>query len=176
MSKITTGKCRLSYEHLFKAVAPEGGGDPKFSVCLLIPKSNQIMVSGIKATIEEAKKQGTDKWGGKVPTGLKLPLRDGDAERPDRPEYKGMYFLNCNSKSAPLLVDENKQAIIDQSEVYSGCYARASITFYAYNTAGNRGIGCGLNGIQKLADGEPLGGNRETADEMFGDDEEDPLA
>ena len=87
-----------------------------------------------------------------------------------------MYFLNCNSKSAPLIVDENKQAIIDQSEVYSGCYARASITFYAYNTAGNRGIGCGLNGIQKLADGEPLGGNRETADEMFGDDEEDPLA
>ena len=161
-TKVLTGKVRLSYAHLFKAVASEGGGDPKFSTCLLISKKDQVTIGKIKTAIEAAKQQ------------LKMPLRDGDGDKPDRPEFKGMYFLNANSKTAPLVVDLDKQDIIDQTEVYSGCFARASITFYPFNTAGNRGIGCGLNGIQKVADGEPLGGGRQTADEMFGDDE-DPL-
>ena len=140
-TKVLTGKVRLSYAHLFKAVASEGGGDPKFSTCLLISKKDQVTIGKIKTAIEAAKQQGIDKWGGKVPNGLKMPLRDGDGDKPDRPEFKGMYFLNANSKTAPLVVDLDKQDIIDQTEVYSGCFARASITFYPFNTAGNRGIG-----------------------------------
>lgn len=174
-TKVVTDKVRLSYAHLFKPQAPEGGGDPKYSCCLLIPKKDQVTLGRIKGAIELAKQQGLEKLGGKLPANLKMPLRDGDFEKPLQAEYKGMFFLNCNSKNPPLVVDLQRQDILDQSEVYSGCYVKASIVFYAFNTSGNRGIGVGLNGIQKVADGENLGGGRETADEMFGDDE-DPLA
>ena len=174
-NKILTEKVRLSYAHLFHPQAPEGGGEAKYSVCLLIPKTDAVTLGRVRAAIETAKAQGIEKWGGKVPTGLKLPLRDGDIERPDSPEFAGMLFMNCNSKNAPLVVNQQKQDIIDSSEVYSGCYAKASVSFYPFNVNGNRGVGCGLNGIQKISDGEPLGGGRETADEMFGEDEEDPL-
>lgn len=177
-TKVITKKCRLSFVNVFKPRASEDGDDPKYSVCLLIPKTDTVTIQKVKVAIAAAKEAGLPLWGGKVPAGLKLPLRDGDVDRPDRPEYKGMYFINCSSKQKPGIIDRDQNEIMDQSEVYSGCYGRASINFYPFNKAGSKGVGVGLNNLQKLADGEPLSG-RSTAEEDFGDeeiDEDDPLA
>lgn len=134
-------------------------------------------VKKIKAAIEaayhegEAKLKGTSK---SVPalSLIKTPLRDGDTERPDDPNYAGAYFVNANSATAPGIVDADCQPILTRSEVYSGVYGRASISFYAFNSNGNRGIACGLNNLQKLRDGEPLGG-RASAESDFSDEDDD---
>lgn len=107
---------------------------------------------------------------------LKTPLRDGDTERPDSPEYAGCYFVNANSATAPGIVDADRQEIIDRSEVYSGVYGRASINFYAFNSNGNKGIACGLNNLQKIRDGAPLGGKSRAADDFATDEDDDFLA
>jgi hypothetical protein len=175
-TKVITGKVRLSYAHLFKPTAIEEGQDPKYSVCLLIPKKDKETVKKIKAAIAAAIDAGQDKLknkAGKVPADLKTPLRDGDEERADdHPEYAGHYFINCSSKQKPGIIDRNRDEIIDSTEVYSGCFARASINFYAFNTAGNKGIAAGLNNVQKLADGDYLGG-RSRAEDDFDDDLDD---
>ncbi len=174
-TKVITGKVRLSYAHLFKPQAIDEGQEPKYSVCLLIPKSDKKTLKKIKNAIEAAKQAGAPKWGGKIPANLKMPLRDGDEERSDQPEYAGHYFINANSKLKPGVVDRDLNEILDSTEVYSGCYARASINFFGYNTAGNRGIGCGLNNIQKVADGDYLGGRSRAEDDfdVFEDDEDE---
>lgn len=168
-TKVITGKVRFSYVHVFKPVAITEGADPKYSVCLIIPKKDKVTLGKIKAAIEAAKQQGMPQWGGKVPPNLKLPLRDGDEERFDQEEFKGAYFINANSIQKPGLVDADLNPIMDQTEFYSGCYGRASINFFPFNTAGNRGIACGLNNLQKLDDGEALSG-RSRAEDDFGDD------
>ena len=174
-TKVITGKVRFSYVNIFKSRSFQTGQDEKFSICLLIPKKDKETIKKIKAAIEAAKKQGiADKWGGKVPANLKLPLRDGDDERADEAEeYVGMYFLNANSSQKPGIIDMYKNEILDPTEVYSGCWGRASINFFPYNSNGNKGIGVGLNNIQKLCDGEPLGGARASAESDFADDFED---
>ena len=176
--KVITGKdTRWSYCNVWEAKAINGG-TPKFSVSLLIPKSDTVTVKKIKAAIEAAYREGEAKLKGNgktVPplTAIKTPLRDGDAERPDDPAYAGHYFLNANSTTAPGIVDADCQPILTRSEVYSGVYGRASISFYAFNSSGNRGIACGLNNLQKIRDGEPLGG-RASAESDFSDfDDED---
>lgn len=175
VTKVITGKVRFSYVNIFKGRAFQPGQEEKFSICLLIPKNDKDTLTKIKAAIEAAKKQGiADKWGGKLPANLKLPLRDGDAERADEAEeYIGMYFLNANSNQKPGIIDNFKNEILDQTEVYSGCYGRASINFFPYNSNGSKGVAVGLNNIQKLSDGEPLGGARMSAEDDFGDDFED---
>ena len=164
-TKVITGKVRFSYANVW---APKSinGGDEKYSVSLIIPKSDKKTIADIQAAIELAKKEGASKFGGKVPASLKLPLRDGDVDRPDDEAYKGCYFVNANSKDRPGIVDKSVKPILDQAELYSGCYGRASISFYAFNQNGNKGIACGLQNLQKLADGEPLGA-RSRADEDF---------
>ncbi|MBG9786921.1 DUF2815 family protein [Brevibacillus laterosporus] len=176
-TKVITGKVRFSYAHLFKPTAIDDNQEPKYSVCLLIPKSDKETLRKIKAAVDAAKQAGASTWGGKIPANLKTPLRDGDDERPDQPEYAGHYFINANSKQKPGIVDKNRDEILDSTEVYSGCYGRASINFYAYNTAGNKGIACGLNNVQKLADGDFLGGRSRAEDDFdeVEDDEEDFL-
>jgi hypothetical protein len=176
--KVITGKdTRWSYCNVWEAKAINGG-TPKFSVSLLIPKTDTVTVKKIKAAIEAAYREGEAKLKGNgktVPplTAIKTPLRDGDAERPDDPAYAGHYFLNANSATAPGIVDADCQPILTRSEVYSGVYGRASISFYAFNSSGNRGIACGLNNLQKIRDGEPLGG-RASAESDFSDfDDED---
>ena len=126
--------------------------------------------------MDAAIKDGAAKFGGKIPNkaALKLPLRDGDLERDDE-AYKGAYFVNANSATAPGIVDADRQPILDTSEVYSGVYGRASINFYAFNSNGNKGIACGLNNLQKIRDGEPLGGKSRPEDD-FADEEEDFLS
>ncbi len=177
-TKVITGKVRFSYAHVFKPTAISEGQEPKYSICLLIPKSDKETLRKIKAAIEAAKTAGASLWGGKVPSSLKMPLRDGDEERPNQPEYQGMYFVNASSKQKPGIVDRQKQEITDPDELYSGCYGRASINFFAFNQAGNRGIACGLNNVQKLADGDYLGGRsraEEDFDDLGDDDDEDFL-
>ena len=168
--------CRFSYLHCWEPDSVNGG-DPKYSVSAIVPKSDVKTVEAIKAAIEQAKKDSASKWGGKIPGNLKTPLRDGDIDRLDDDAYKGCYFFNANSRQAPQVVDAKVQPIIDQSEVYSGCYGRISVTFYGYNSAGNRGIAAGLGNIQKLKDGEALGGGRaKAADEFDTATEDDFLA
>lgn len=166
-TKVVTGKVRLSYLHVFKAVAIEEGSEPKFSASIIIPKSDKETIAKIQKAIEVAKVAGKDKLAGKGK--LKLPLRDGDEEREDDEAYAGCYFLSASSKTKPGIVDKNLDPIMEQDDIYSGCYGRVSINFYAFNTAGNKGIGCGLNNIQKLADGEPLGSGRSKPEDDFSD-------
>lgn len=167
--------CRFSYLHCWEPDSVNGG-DPKYSVSAIIPKSDTKTVNAIKAAIEQAKKESVSKWGGKVPANLKLPLRDGDIDRPDDEAYAGCYFFNANSRQAPQVVDSKVQPILDQSEVYSGCYGKISVTFYGYNSNGNRGIAAGLGNIQKLKDGESLGGRTSAADDFQTEDDEDFLS
>ena len=173
-TKVVTGEVRLSYAHIWKPVAISEGQDPKYSVCLLIPKNDKKTLKKIKAAVDTAKENGKSMWGGKIPANLKTPLRDGDEERADQPEFAGHYFMNANSKMAPGIVDRNVEPILDSTEVYSGCYARVSVNFFPYNHAGNKGIGCGLNNIQKLRDGDYLGGRSRAEDDFDAwEDDED---
>lgn len=167
--------CRFSYLHCWEPDSVNGG-DPKYSLSAIIPKSDTKTVNAIKTAIEQAKKDSVSKWGGKVPANLKLPLRDGDIDRPDDEAYAGCYFFNANSRQAPQVVDSKVQPILDQSEVYSGCYGKISVTFYGYNSNGNRGIAAGLGNIQKLKDGESLGGRTSAVDDFQTEDDEDFLS
>ncbi|ABO49723.1 conserved hypothetical protein [Desulforamulus reducens MI-1] len=179
-TKVVTGKVRLSYANVWEPRAAEEGQDPKYSLCILIPKSDTATLRKVKAAIDAAKEAGKSLWGGKIPPNLKLPLRDGDIDRPDQPEYAGHFFLNANSKQKPGIVDKNVNPILDQSEVYSGCYGRVSVNFFPFNQKGNKGVGCGLMNIQKVADGEPLSGRTRPEDDFEaiddGDVEEDFLS
>ena len=172
-TKVVTGIVRLSYCHVWEPTTPVDGGKAKYSTSVIIPKDDTKTIAAIRTAVDNAIKAGVGKFGGKIPNkaALKLPLRDGDTEREDE-AYKNAYFVNANSTSAPQIVDRSVQPILDRNEVYSGCYARVSLNFYAYNTNGNRGIACGLGNIQKIRDGEPLGGRTSAADD-FGSGFED---
>jgi len=165
-TKVVTGKVRLSYCHLFEPHAVEEGQDKKYSVSILIPKSDKDSLAKIQKAIDAVKKEATDKYGGKLPKNFKMPLRDGDEDREGDEAYAGHYFINCSSKQKPQVVDKDLNPILDQSEVYSGCYGRVSINFYSFDKSGNKGIACGLNNVQKLKDGAPLGGGS-TAEQDF---------
>ena len=162
---------------LFTFAAPANGGTPKYSVSLIIPKSDTKTIAKIEAAIEAAYKEGGAKLKGNgksVPalSVIKTPLRDGDMDRPDNPAYANAYFVNANATSSPGIVDADRNPILTRSEVYSGVYGRASISFYAFNSSGNKGIACGLNNLQKIRDGEPLGG-KASAESDFASDEDD---
>ena len=177
-TKVITGvQTRWSYANVWNPKAMAEGAKPKYSVSLIIPKSDTVTIQKIKAAIKAAYEEGQSKLKGNgksVPplAAIKTPLRDGDVERPDDEAYQNAYFVNANSPTAPGIVDADRQPIIDTSEVYSGVYGRASITFYAFNSNGNKGIACGLNNLQKIADGEPLGGKTRAEDD-FADLEDD---
>ena len=164
--------CRFSFLHCWEPDSVNGS-EPKYSVSAIIPKSDTKTVNAIKAAIEVAKQESLPKWGGKIPPNLKLPLRDGDIDRPDDPNYANAYFVNANSNERPGVVDRRRVPITDPLEVYSGCYVRASLTFYPFNTNGNRGIACGLQNIQKWCDGEPLNGRVRAEDEFDALDDDD---
>lgn len=176
---ITDPNTVFSYLNCWDAKAIQGG-TPKFSVSLIIPKSDTKTIDKINAAVQAAYEEGQSKLKGNgksVPalTTLKTPLRDGDVERPDDEAYKNSYFINANSGTAPGVVDADRNPIIDRSEMYSGVKGRASINLYAYNVNGNRGIACGLNNLQKISDGTPLGGKSRAEDDFATEDEEDFL-
>ncbi|ABZ85444.1 conserved hypothetical protein [Heliomicrobium modesticaldum Ice1] len=180
MKVITGPDTRWSYANVWEAKSINGG-TPKFSVSLIIPKSDTRTIAKLKAAIEAAYHEGEAKLKGNGKTvpplsAIKTPLRDGDTERPDDPAYANAYFINANSSTAPGIVDADRQPILDRSEVYSGVYGRASINFYAFNSNGNRGIACGLNNLQKIRDGEPLGGKSRAEDDFATEIDEDFLS
>ena len=180
-TKVITGvNTRWSYANIWDAKSI-AGGTPKYSVSLIISKDETVTVNKIKAAIQAAYEEGESKLKGSGKTVpalsvLKTPMRDGDLERPDDEAYENCFFVNANSVAAPGVVDADRQPILDRSEVYSGVYGRASINFYAFNSNGNKGIACGLNNLQKIKDGDPLGGKSRAEDDFATDIDDDFLA
>lgn len=185
-TKVVTGSVRFSFCHLFEPQAPQNGGEPKYSVTLLIPKSDTTTIGKIKAAMQEARENFVKKNGANsIPAKFNHTLHDGDGLRdsgePYGPECKGCYVITVGSKNKPVIVDNFRNEITDSAEVYSGCYGRASINFYGYNTSGNKGVSAGLLSVQKLRDGEPFGtvGSADDFDddytEVGADDDDDIL-
>lgn len=180
-TKVITGvNTRWSYANVWDPKSINGG-TPKYSVSLIIPKSDTVTVNKIKAAIQAAYEEGESKLKGSSKAcppldAIKTPLRDGDKERPSDEAYANSYFINANSATAPGIVDTDRQPILDRSEVYSGVYGRASINLYAFNSNGNRGIACGLNNLQKIRDGEPLGSKASAESDFATDDDDDFLS
>lgn len=171
-TKVVTGLVRFSYLHVFEPRASEGSDDKKYSVSLIIPKSDKKTLAAIHAAIEAAKVEGKEKLskGGKLVANIKTPLRDGDTDRPEDEAYANSFFINCSSRQKPGIVDRNLQPILDPEELYSGCYGVASIKFFAYDSNGNKGIAAGLNHLMKVKDGPALGGAGKAEEEFKGID------
>lgn len=182
MTRFTAGKVRLTYAYLWTPRTSDndsdGDGkeekDEKYRTCILIPKADQATVDKFNTALSYAVQLGQTKglWGANLPTNLKFPLRDGDAEYLEKgEEFQGHWFLNASSTRQPRIVDLDRNDIYDENEVYSGCYARVCINLFPFNQRGNRGVGCGLEAVQKICDGEALGGTPVDVDEAFGDSE-----
>ena len=175
-TKLVIPGTKISFANIFEPKSINGG-EPKYSVSCLIPKDDKKTLLSIHKAVEAAKEDGkVRKWGGKIPPNLKLPLRDGDIDRPDDETYQGHFFLNATSKDAPQVVDRHVQPVTDPMMVYSGCYCNVSVNFYPFNANGNRGVAVGLGNIQFVKDGERLSG-RASADSDFDalEDDEDVL-
>ena len=168
-TKVVTGKVRLSYAHLFEPFSNNEGQEPKFSTAILIPKSDKKTLAAIETAQAAALEQGkTSKFGGKVPVKWSTTLHDGDTEQDleRNPEYAGHMYMTVSSKTRPGIVDAAVKPILDSTEVYSGCYARVSINAFPYSNSGNKGVSFGLNHVQKLADGDFLGGRSKAEDDF----------
>jgi len=173
--KVITGRVRFSFVNVFEPKENEDG-KKQYQVSIIIDPEDDDAAETLRkvnAAIEAAKQKGkSKKFEGKIPAKLKLPLGKGSEDRPDNPEYAGKFFLNANApadKPRPGVVDAKRLPITDPELLYSGCYGRASISFYPFNFEGKKGIGCGLNNIQKLEDGERLAGSRASAEDDFND-------
>ncbi len=170
--------CRISFANIWEAKSINGG-EEKYSVSCIIPKSDKATLLKIHNAIEAAKEAGkTKRWGGKIPPNLKLPLRDGDIDRPDDEAYADAMFVNATSKDAPQIVDRKVQPILDPLECGSGDYCNVSVNFYAFNANGNRGVAAGLGNVQLVKNGERLAGKASAAsdfDEMADDEEPDEI-
>ena len=166
--------CRISFANIWEAKSINGG-EEKYSVSCIIPKSDKTTLTKIHKAIEAAKEAGKAKrWGGKIPANLKLPLRDGDIDRPDDEAYADAMFINATSKDAPQIVDRKVQPILDPIECGSGDYCNVSVNFYAFNANGNRGVAAGLGNVQLVKSGERLAGKASAASDFaeMEDDEE----
>ena len=174
--KFITGKVRLSFTK--NVFTPDEKGS--FSIMIVIDKKDKETLAKINGVVVKFKTdaKAVTIWGSKFLASFKTPLRDGDTERDTGKysEYKGHYFINANTYNRPGVVDAQKNDIIDKSELYSGCYGRVSIIPAAYNVDGNKGIKFYLNNVQKLADGEPLGGSVSNAADDFTAVEDDFLS
>lgn len=167
MEKLITDEVRLNFPELFVPKSFEGGPE-KYSVTILIPKTNTTLIEKINQAVEEALEAGkVSKFGGKIPPrgSLTLPLHDGDTEKEGN-EYQGHYFLTARSKWKPEVVDASLQPIMSESEIYSGCYGRVSLTFYAFNKL-SKGVAVGLGNVMKTRDGERIGGSSTSAADDF---------
>lgn len=172
-TSLRIGEVRFSYANVFSPRKNEDGTPGKYSVQLLIPKSNKQGLKMIEEAMEAAKQKGkTDKWGGKIPARMQSVLRDGDEEHPDEEVYEGMMFMNCSTVNPPQVsVRENGaiNAALDTNDFYSGCWGAAVVNFYPYSVSGNNGVACGLNLVIKTRDDESLGGSAMSTDAAFGD-------
>lgn len=177
MAKVVTDKVRFSFCHLFEPSASMPGQEPKYSITVLLPKSDTATYARIQAAIEAAIEDGkARKWDGKAPARPMQPVYDGDGLRPNGEEFgsecKGCWVFTASAKEAPEVIDASLNPVIDKNLIYSGCYGRVSVNFFPYSAAGRKGIGCGLNNVQYLCAGERLGGGKSSAVEDFGKDME----
>ena len=173
MSRVVTGNVRLSYLNVFKARGFHEGDPEKFSAVLLIPKKDKKTLDKIRIAIKEATEAGMEKyWSGKKPANLWNPLRDGDDEKPDSPEYAGMYFLTAKSDNRPILLDSDREELLDPTEMYSGCWGKANISFFPFDNR-MKGVGVGLNAIMKTKDDTPFGGGQSRDEIIKGFEEDD---
>ena len=172
-TKVVTGSVRFSYLNVFKPRAFSEGDAEQYSVVLLIPKDEKKTVHKIQDAIATELEEGANTfWKGKKPASLWNPLRDGDEEKADEhPEYAGMYFLTAKSNTKPILLDEDGEEIFDQTEMYSGCWGRANLSFFAFDNK-MKGVGVGLNALKKTRDDEPFGSvmTAEAAKNSFDED------
>ena len=170
-TKVLTGEVRLSYVNLITPRAAQQGQEPKYSVTLLIPKTDQATLANINASIKAAYEEGVSKkWGGAHPQ-PKVILHDGDGLRPSGlpfgDECKGHWVLTASTKNKPQVVGiDNINCELSPQDIYSGMYARVTINFFAYDTAGSKGVGCGLGNVLKTRDGEPLSGGASAASDF----------
>jgi len=179
-TKVITGKVRLSYVHIFEPFTNKPNQEAKYSTVLLIPKSDRVTMAKLRAAQQAALAANADRlFGGKVPKTFKDTIHDGDEEGDldKNPEYEGHWFMSVSSKTKPGIVDQDVNPIMDSTEIYSGCYARVSINCFAYSTQGNKGVSFGLNHVQKLADGDYLGGRSKAEDDFdaVGSEDDDSL-
>ena len=165
-----TDKVRLSYPRLFTPEAMEEGGTAKYSASLIIPKDNLDLLAKIEKAIQHAYQQGKAKFGGTLPKKWDSPLRDGDEDRDEDEAYQNSMFINPKSTRKPEVVDRDLNVILDEEEVYPGCYVRAGVTFYAYNFNGKKGVAVSLDTVQKYEDGDRLGASGASAEDDFADD------
>lgn len=169
-TRVTTGKARFCYANVWQPKKNDSGKEV-YSVTIVIPKSDDLTYKKVMTAIESVYNESADILKGTKKTvpslgDIKIPLRDGDEEREGDEIFAGCYFINATSIYAPGIFDADRNVIVDKEQVYSGCYGRASISFYAYNKKGGVGIACGLRGLQKLEDGEQLGGFANVADDF----------
>ncbi len=169
---IVLNSVRLSYVHLVEAYAQQPGQDPKFSAVILVPKADPGNKAKIDAAIQAAAQRGREKFGQAFPAQPKISVHDGDGGRPSDGQPFGEQCRDCwvftaSSKQRPNVVDLNLQPILNATEIYSGMYANVGVTFFAYNAPQNKGVGVGLENVQKVADGEPLGGGRAAVEDDF---------
>lgn len=166
-TRMITGKVRFSFVNVVEARAFGENQTPKYSVMLLIPKTDVATLERMQKAIKAAAEKGlVSKFGGKMPVNLKTTLKDADVDTNQDGEVfakvwdyaAGHYILNVSTKTRPEIVDKDLNPIINPTELFSGCYGRASINFFAFNNNGNKGVSAGLNNLQKLEDGESLGG------------------
>lgn len=179
-TKVVTGKVRLSYVHLFEKFTNIEDAEPKYSVVLLVDKKDKSTIAAIRDAQKVALEAGkSSKFNGSIPKAWKDTFRDGDEEGDleKNPEYEGMMFMTVSSDRQPGIVDKDVSPILDSTEVYSGCFARVSINAFPFNRAGNKGVSFGLQHVQKLADGDPLGNITRAEDdfESIEDEDEDDL-
>ena len=175
MDKVTTPEFRVSFPALFEAKLNTLSGKEEYSIQMIFEKTADLAPLKLMA-----KNCAIEKWGDKIPEKLRSPFRDGDEYNDtadnQRVELEGKVFINSKSKQRPGLVDGALQAIIDQSDFYGGCYARATVRAYAYDTKGNRGVAFGLLNVQKLRDGEPFSGKLKAEDDFKPIDPEEVAA
>lgn len=171
-SRIVFGPCRLSYVHVFEKWVPEGEKEGKYSVTILIPKSEKQTLKAINEAIENAKKKAVAaKWDGKEPKKLDIALKDGDEKEDEN--FAGHWYINAKSNTRPGIIDRHKAPITDEEEMYSGVWAYCSVAFFGYKVSGNAGVAAGLNNLMKFKDDEHFGG-KQSADSDFSDiDSED---
>lgn len=175
--RIITGEVRFSFVHLLNPKENQFGGDARYSVTILVPKTDFATKQQIDAAIEAATVYGvSSKWNGVRPPLVATPLHDGDGVRPSDgmpfgDECKGHWVFTASSplNERPEVVDANLNTILDPSEIYSGMYGRIAIQFAPYFQAGKRGVGAYISkNVQKTRDGEPLSGSVQSASDDFG--------
>lgn len=164
--RVVTGLVRFHYVNVFEPRESLEGGPPKYGACLIIRREDRETLDKINRAVEEATKICREQGMDVTAQSFKLPLRDGDRERADKPEFTGQYFINATSKYKPELVDENCFMITDPKEFYSGCYGRAAVRFFPYSKGGNWGVGCSLYNVQKILDGKELSVRISAADDF----------